>query len=119
MLQGRWVPCTSPTGFTRPGRPLYDRHPGQASNASASRDPWQRRGTWPSRKNFDLRRWRRSAAEAVPEVDPLRIFALYQGDLPRARPALQRLLAADGRPDAVKHLEIDKGQIGRAHVCTP
>src|SRR3546814_1809978 len=29
--------------------------------------------------------------------------------LPRARPAFQRLLAADGRLDAVKHIEIDEG----------
>src|SRR3546814_18392794 len=59
-------------------------------------------------ENFDLR-WRRSAAEAAPEVGPLRIVALDQGDLPRARPAFQRLLAADGRLDAVKHIEIDEG----------
>src|SRR3546814_18821145 len=51
----------------------------------------------------------RSAAEAAPEVGPLRIVALDQGDLPRARPAFQRLLAADGRLDAVKHLDIDEG----------
>src|SRR3546814_13275812 len=59
-------------------------------------------------ENFDLR-WRRSAVEAAPEVGPLRIVALDQGDLPRARPAFQRLLAADGRLDAVKHLELDEG----------
>src|SRR3546814_12720897 len=60
------------------------------------------------RANFALR-WRRSAAEAAPEVGPLRIVALDQVDLPRARPALQRLLAADCRLDAVKHIEIDEG----------
>src|SRR3546814_15554686 len=44
-----------------------------------------------------LRRWRRSAAEAVPEVDPLRIVALDQGDLPRARPTLQYAMSRSWR----------------------
>src|SRR3546814_9984227 len=41
--------------------PLY------AIGGSASRDPWQRRDTRP--RNFDLRRWRRSAAEAAMLID--------------------------------------------------
>src|SRR3546814_2963232 len=69
-----------------------EREPGPMAEAGHQAQP----------ENFDLR-WRRSAAEAAPEVGPLRIVALDQCDLPRARPAFQRLLAADGRLDAVKH----------------
>src|SRR3546814_18927701 len=75
-----------------------EREPGPMAEAGHQAQP----------ANFDLR-WRRSAAEAAPEVGPLRIVALAPGDLPRARPAFPRLLAAAARPVSVKPAYITQG----------